>query len=255
MAYCTNCGSRTTHETARCDDCSSESDDVFGAVPTLLSASAWLHGASGALAVASLYFVTRQRSELDEVERTGSAAALDALVTAEDTWQTTELMSLIALLAALALTITWTYQLYGRLTDIGAQDFRHRRGFAIGGWFIPFANLFLVPRILDDLERAARTRRRPIGHGWKEQRSSKLPAVWASTWVLSRFVILSLPDTVGLGDFDALSTIVNGRLALAVIDIAAATIVVVFTVRLRRQLLAPPEPAPPAEPTIGTWAG
>jgi hypothetical protein len=53
------------------------------------------------------------------------------------------------------LFIWWFHRAYKNLASLGATGLRYGAGWAIGGWFIPLANLVLPKRIANDLWRAS----------------------------------------------------------------------------------------------------
>jgi hypothetical protein len=73
--------------------------------------------------------------------------------------------------------LVWWAKAHRAASD-GRGDLRYGRGWAIGGWFVPFANLVVPKRVADDLWTASREPRRPRDAGVARSRS--VLAWWAT---------------------------------------------------------------------------
>jgi hypothetical protein len=63
---------------------------------------------------------------------------------------------LLALLVAGSLFVAWLYQVVSNVVEHRPQDVRHSKGWAIGGWFVPFLNWVRPKQFVDDAWRATR---------------------------------------------------------------------------------------------------
>ena len=126
---------------------------------------AWTEGVvwiTVVLQVPGLWFAIRQQTLLDRYRDDELLSPAFELEDAENAWIALNLVTVLVILATTVLLIVWTYRLYGQATSLGATDFRLRRGFTIGAWFIPLANVVMVPMMLADLEKAFRSTRIPL---------------------------------------------------------------------------------------------
>jgi len=104
------------------------------------------------------------------------------LVQADDRYGFAALLALAMFGVTAAAFITWQYRTVRRLTAIRPIAFRHRPGWAIGGWFVPFLNLVRPKQMMDDAWLAT-------DRGW--ERSDRPPMafhLWWAAWLLSNFV-------------------------------------------------------------------
>lgn len=113
--------------------------------------------------------------------------------------------------------LVWWAKAHRAATD-GRGDLRYGRGWAIGGWFVPFANLVVPKRVADDLWTAAREPRRPRDAG--VVRSGPVVAWWA-TYLTAGALVLTI-----VGD----ATTVNEEIAQNAVRIARALLYVVAAV-------------------------
>jgi len=98
------------------------------------------------LALVAIGSDVMQLDLLDRAETTG--------VTVEEADANDARQSAIAVLQALVFLVTavafwmWQYRAYANLRLLGAPRVKHSPGFAIGAWFIPFANLVYPYRVM-----------------------------------------------------------------------------------------------------------
>ncbi len=190
-----------------------------------------------AIQVPALYFAIRQRTLFDEVvDNESFRAALD-LEDAENTWLGLNLLSLLLLLTSTVLLMVWMYRLYGQATSLGASDFRMRRGFTIGAWFIPIANVVMVPMMLSDLDRTMRAERLPIGRRWRDLSAGGLVWLYGIGAVVS-WGVGGLADgsqfDLATATTDQISGVFTARVAENVLTAVTAVALAWFVRRVRR---------------------
>ncbi len=100
--------------------------------------------------------------------------------------------SLCALVVAV-LTIIWWYQAYQAVERTGLPRRRWSSGWAVGGWFIPFANLIIPKLVLNEIDRISGAAADGM-EGWSDRRVA--PAV---NWWWGCFVSGSLLLGAGTG--------------------------------------------------------
>jgi hypothetical protein len=84
-------------------------------------------------------------------------------------------------IAVFVLLIIWTYKNVANMRDLG-YPVRGSNGMAIGGFFIPIANIFIPYRYFNDIARYL------MGRGYPSARYSKLPLWW---WMYIGGVVVS----------------------------------------------------------------
>lgn len=100
-------------------------------------------------------------------------------------------------LAIFVLLIIWLYRAAKNNEALGRQNPRLGPGWAIGGWFIPVANLVIPFIIMDDVWRGADPSIARGDPGWR--RTSTLGAVWA--WLVTA-VIFTIPSAIASSSGD-----------------------------------------------------
>ncbi len=128
-------------------------------------------------------------------------------------------------LAALVAIIGWLHSGAKLVSDRGLGPLRHSPGWAIGSWFIPVANLVLVPRIAADVYRAGRAR----------PRAGLVIGVWWGLWLLDALMArAALSGTArSIDEAFALMGTVQWSLRLDVLsDVVTIAAVVVTTMAL-----------------------
>lgn len=99
-------------------------------------------------------------------------------------WQSMGFASLASVIGAVTF-LMWLWRAYGNLRALGMQDQRLKRGWVIGGWFIPIANFVFAILLLADIDRAsdpsAPAVRSP--RWWTERPISALTWLWWAFYV------------------------------------------------------------------------
>ena len=94
-------------------------------------------------------------------------------------------------IAIFVLLIIWLYRAAKNNEALGRANPRLGPGWAIGGWFIPIANLVIPFIVMDDVWRGADPSLPRGDPNWR--RSSTLGAIWA--WLVTA-VIFTIPSTI-----------------------------------------------------------
>ena len=122
----------------------------------------------------------------------------------------------------------WLYRVYQNLPALGnaRESLNYSPGWAVGYFFIPFANLVMPYRAVKEVWQKST----PVEEGedpalaWLREPSALLPAWWAA-WLLSNISNnLLFRFSSGAETPEGLLTISKFRLAVAVLDIAAAAL-------------------------------
>ena len=82
---------------------------------------------------------------------------------------------LLAVVVAI-LAIIWTNQAYKSAMSRGVTGNKWSSGWAVGGWFIPFANYVIPKLVINEIDRMSRTElSEPITDTWKPLVASPAP--------------------------------------------------------------------------------
>lgn len=93
--------------------------------------------------------------------------------------------ALFAFLASAVAVVVWFRAAFDNAAALGASDLRFSPGWAIGGWILPIANLFIPKKIADDVWRASDPAL-PVQAGarWKFEPVPARLHIWWTLWVV-----------------------------------------------------------------------
>lgn len=89
-------------------------------------------------------------------------------------------LSYVVMFATAVVFIVWMYRYWGQLVAVKGTASRHGRGWTIGGWVVPVANLWIPKQMMDDYWRHTGT---SAPRGLKEPVSPLLHLWWAA-WLV-----------------------------------------------------------------------
>ncbi|MFF9300360.1 DUF4328 domain-containing protein [Streptomyces althioticus] len=159
---------------------------------------------------------------------------------------------LLGLLGTATLFIIWFHRVRHN-AEVFAPDVQRRTpGWAIGGWFIPFANLFIPRGIAKDVLRASQ----PDPYA-SEVRHRGLLDAWWGMWIASGIFTQFVTDRYNeASDPQAIHDAAGWLMTGSAVDIVSAVLALLFVRRLTaaqnekamtgRQPLQPPAPQYPA---------
>lgn len=140
----------------------------------------FLYAAAG-IALAAVFAVYNEARAFEAWwDGTGS---LESLTAAEEATMGIDAFLTLASLTITVLIIVWWYQAYLAIQRVEPSGLRWSPGWAIGGWFIPFANLVIPKRVLDEVDRVSAAAEDGSIDGWREKRTLRVAAVWWGFWV------------------------------------------------------------------------
>ncbi|MCJ7726424.1 MAG: DUF4328 domain-containing protein, partial [Acidimicrobiia bacterium] len=87
------------------------------------------------------------------------------------------------------LFVSWMFRAYGNLSALGATGASFGRGWAIGGWFLPFANLVIPKKIADDIWKSSDPVTR-VGAAWRANLVDWRIHAWWATFLAGRIAII-----------------------------------------------------------------
>lgn len=114
--------------------------------------STWLQALVGLTALLSLAIVWAGVDAARMVDPVASGAVpFEDLVAAEGVLGVLILLELATFVVAGIVWILWLYRSHRQAASARDGDYRHTPGWAIGSWFVPFANLWIPKQMHDDI--------------------------------------------------------------------------------------------------------
>lgn len=126
----------------------------------------------------------------------GDGGMVRRLVDAEEVTEAVLAVFSLAALVTGILAVIWWYQTYRVVETSGAANRKWSAGWAVGGWFIPFANFIIPKLVLNEMERVLIA----AEEGSTEWRNRRVSAITSWWWAL--FVIAAIVFGAGLGMSD-----------------------------------------------------
>ncbi|MFH8614221.1 DUF4328 domain-containing protein [Streptomyces sp. NPDC017979] len=179
-----------------------------------------------------------------DLEQSPFSVSADTLDRADGLMALAGVLQVVAYLATAVVFVIWFFKARANADAFAPDIPRMQRGWAIGGWFIPFANLVIPRKVAGDIWAASR--RNPYG-GHKEQ-PERLLNFWWGFWVLSlivarvsvmRYDKAESPEEVGSAAFG----LVFSDLADIVAAVLAILVVRAIT-RMQSEKVSLPHPPP-----------
>jgi hypothetical protein len=220
----------------------------------------WTAALLGLVAVADLFAVWADFNLYDLVAE--HRAAGESVIDVYTTHEADVLVALAAVLQGLAFVacatvfLVWFHRMRANAEVFDPMGHRMKQGWAIGGWFVPVANLWIPRRIAGDIWRASA----PSGAPRAEVLPSLWWTMWLAGWALGRMAS-TLFDRAFAGDaapVDTVSTAVAWMMTSDAFDAVTAAVAAWFVLRLSaaqhrkavEQAAAAPAPAPDSAPPL-----
>ncbi|MGH2812765.1 MAG: DUF4328 domain-containing protein [Actinomycetota bacterium] len=145
--------------------------------------------------------------------------------------------------------LIWQHGAHKRLQMLGVSGLQFTPGWAVGWWFIPFANLFKPHQAMQELWKASQPG--STGEGWKQAKAHTLVGVWWWVFLISRFLGGFTGGAArGAGSSDELKLALMFAIPVDLLTIAAAVLAVGLIasieerLRYREQIPTGAAPAP-----------
>jgi Domain of unknown function (DUF4328) len=165
-----------------------------GSAPAVLQPSAspyrptrtvakWTMGLVGAVGLASVLtiaFAAQQLSLLRRVE-SGGGVSFAAGHAADTRFNAAGVVAAWVMIAAGVLWCVWQFRAQGNLRSLGSTGMRFSPGWAVGWWFIPFANIVQPYRAVSELWRASEPQAGAVE--WRALPSPPLLWLWWGGWL------------------------------------------------------------------------
>jgi hypothetical protein len=98
---------------------------------------------------------------------------------------TANIVQLVTTIVGAVLFLVWLRRAYGNLGALGIGRPRRTRGWAVGGWFVPVANLVIPKQVANDVWRAGDPELRPGDPGWQDRPVAPVVHWWWALWLAS----------------------------------------------------------------------
>ena len=188
-----------------------------------------LLGVTGGLSLLALMTHLSQRSLALELQADPFGVPFDRIEASDARVERVDAITLVAVLITGVVFAAWMFVGYRRL-DPMRTDKRYGNGWAIAGWIVPFANLFVPYRVVRDLWDAsvgAVADRERVRTGVRRTPFPLVP-LWWGCWVLATVLGLSISRTDGqtLDDVVTVNTVAAVRFGVLVVAGALAIAVV-----------------------------
>jgi len=139
------------------------------------------------------------------------------------------LLGLVGLVVG-PLLLVWFYRAYANLTALGATDLRYSPAWAVGAWFIPFANLVLPKRIAAELWRASE---RPHNAQHRSAEAPRIVSGWWAKWVWSYVLVVVSFGVIGA----SVSAVNRGGVVFGLVLMASAFLTAASAARSTARLV------------------
>jgi len=174
-----------------------------------------------------------QRSLLHRAKASPWTVSLADVQADEARMHTINVVALTLLAATGVAFVAWLFVEYRRVEERGGRV-RHRTGWAIGGWVVPFANLYIPFMVVDDVWRDA------AGEPGASDRAASIPVVplWWAGWLGGLFLAAGASSKAeDASTLDGLLAANTLYLVRDVIAAATAVLAIVIVQRVRRSSL------------------
>lgn len=182
---------------------------------------------SGLVALAMIPVALHARSVVHDRATFGAVVATREVRDATDAVSGVAGIGLLVSLAITVLFIIWMWRAAKNLPFFGRVRPKFGPGFAIGGWFIPFANFIIPGMQMFDIDKGSGPRLR----GGERPRGSALVVVWWLFFIAGRAFGLLAPTfepgkAYDVGAFDVQNTLlIVGSAATAIAAVAAILVI------------------------------
>lgn len=136
-----------------------------------------------AVALLSALSAVLTLNEVARFDRFVDGGRAAPLVDAENATESAVGWLALAFLATGMLFIAWLHQAYKAIVSLGAEGRRWSPGWAIGGWFIPFANLVIPKLVINEVDRVSAAGPPPVGTSWKGSPILTVGSFWWGAFI------------------------------------------------------------------------
>jgi len=138
--------------------------------------------AVAAFSLASTIATLNEVAAFDDLMRTGRSVSVTELAAAEGLTEGFARLAFWVGLAAGGLTIVWWYRAYQVVAAARPTGRTWSARWAVGSWFIPFANMVIPKLVLNEIDRISRAAESGDAD-WRREPLTLLPHWWWFFWV------------------------------------------------------------------------
>jgi hypothetical protein len=181
----------------------------------------------------SLALIGSTIAEMDLIQRaqSGSPFSFDEVTANDRRQQAISIGGVVALAIAGIAWLVWQHRAHANLPALGAGKLRFTPGWAVGWWFVPFANLVRPPQVMSELIRAS-----DPASGRPEQPDPKTPPiiwVWWAIWVIGGLMTYAV-SRISTDDLDSLLTRDRVLIATEALHTIAAVLAIMIVRRVQK---------------------
>jgi hypothetical protein len=181
----------------------------------------------------SLALIGSTIAETDLLQRaqSGSPFTFDEVSANDQRQQAISIGGIVALAIAGVAWLVWQHRAHTNLTALGAGELRFTPGWAVGWWFVPFANLVRPPQVMSELIRAS-----DPASGRAENADPKTPRivwVWWLIWVIGGLMTYAV-SRVSTDDLASLLTRDRILIATEALHAIAAVLAILLVRRVQK---------------------
>jgi hypothetical protein len=173
----------------------------------------------------TLVFVALELDLLEDV-RSGESPSFSELGNSDDRLEAIGAIGVVVFIATAITWLRWQYRAHANLTALGASSLRYTPGWAVGWWFIPFANFAQPYLTVRELHKASDPKAGAIE--WKAGRTSLLLPLWWGAW-LGSIVLNSIARTLAVPEDATLEQLIRSdwfSVAGAAVSMVAAALAI-----------------------------
>lgn len=165
-----------------------------------------------------------------------------AAIDAEDRYADARPAALVANVGLFILFVVWMWRCHVATDRLRPGERKWGRGWTVGGWFVPIANVVIPKRVMNEIERLAVAPRRGgvVDRGWRSVRESTVGWLWwiafVASWLGVRWADTMADDAAENFDGDALISAYGVGIGATAVGVAAAVFGAVFVGRISRRL-------------------
>ncbi|PKH46621.1 hypothetical protein KKB3_00400 [Dehalococcoides mccartyi] len=225
--YCTKCGEVLSESDNFCPKCGKDlsqiSDNTGGyALAKPIPKYADIHGLSlavlvtfGLLLIITIGSIISDYMQVEFINHamTGSSISEADAVANDNRQAIFGMLSFIAIIVVDVLFLIWIHRAHKNLAPLGATELQYSPGWAVGGFFIPVANIFIPYQVTREIWKASAPDYPNYKESnWKNVRLSSVLGWWWALYLINNFVswvmIRSSGNLDTLADIQAYTVIV-----------------------------------------------
>ncbi|MFD9859423.1 DUF4328 domain-containing protein [Streptomyces alboflavus] len=168
----------------------------------------------------------------DVIDGDYGAVTEDRLDRADTLYGVSGILQGAAMLGAVVLFLCWFHRVRANADVFAPDGHRKTRGWAIGGWFVPIANLWIPRRIAVDIWDASSGNRWLPGAGQETKRRTLLNAWWTLWLTTGIFGQIASRQYRAAEEPEKVKQAVVSLMASDLVNIAAAIVAMLFVRRL-----------------------